>query len=70
MNLTPKPQDPNRSRLTYGRRQTFNAGDERRTERTAFRIGRELNHSRFGSDAVEDPSTYRQAPDSPHYLGY
>jgi hypothetical protein len=70
MNLTPKPNESSRSRLTYGRRQSFNADDERRTERTAFRVGRGLNHSRFDQDTSEDPSTYRQSPDSPHYLGY
>jgi hypothetical protein len=70
MNLSPKPSDGSRSRLNYGRRQALNGEDERRIERTTFRIGRELNHSRFDHEADEDPSTYRQSPDSPHYLGY
>lgn len=69
MSLTARSFDASRSRLTYGRRQAFNGDVQRRTKRSTFRIDRELNHSRFDHDASEDPSTYRQSPHSPHYLG-
>jgi hypothetical protein len=70
MNSISKPNESSRTRLTYGRRQSFSDDGQRRSERTTFRIGRELSHSRFDSELTKDPSTYRQSPATPHYHGY